>query len=113
MASSTTETIVVKAEESNSQPRILTLRLTLKQDDFRKRCKESKAKIVQGIKKIKSKKITSGKINFTQGLDDQKDYLINDGSMKEGVGLDEEELQVHVQCFLQYIFHRSLYLISC
>ena len=39
-------------------------------------------------------------------------FLFNDGSVKEDVGQDDEKLQDHVHCSLQYIFHRSLSSIS-
>ena len=42
----------------------------------------------------------------------RKGSPINDGSMKEDVVQDDEELQVHVHCSLQCIFHRSLWSIS-
>ena len=53
----------------------------------------------------------SKKLNFCVWMN--KDiFLSNDGSVKEDVGQDGEEIQVHVHCSLQNIFHRSLWSIS-
>ena len=68
--------------------------------------------ITEYRRKINSKKIKfSRKINFGVWMIRDRSP-INDGSVKEDVVLDDEELQVHVLCSLQYIFHRSLWSIS-